>query len=472
MSFSPLLFFFIGLGLLLKPINDLDELWNYNFAHNIQNGLIPYQDFNMIQTPLSAYISALCLKLLGDNLVSFRICGALLLAATFSALNKLAYRITDNSVISFVASCFLCALHTIFWIYNYNHINLLILILVMYGEYLLEQKNVTKPWSLYAWIGLLIGISPLIKQSTGVMLLSYNLAIGAYALFWKKRNLSHWSIRLICSFLPSGIYLLYLLLSGTFSSFYDYTIAGISTFTHRETWIDFLFSSIPGFVLGLVPILVTVVSIVTIYKRKPALYNRFLAKSLLLCWAGAIVSYPICDFVHACVAITPFVLPLLYCIGQINITKCEKIICSVFALMVLCFSLAVNVKECVQSKPCELPYFENLPIDPSTEQQIQTIEAYILETEKAGYTVIIADESAAAYTIPLSRYSKDFDLLLVGNVGTQSVEMLLWRKKAMYLVANDSVNLGKQSHTALIHYIKDHYRKVGEVLYFDVYASD
>ena len=29
-----------------------DEVWNYGFAYNISNGLIPYKDFNMIITPL------------------------------------------------------------------------------------------------------------------------------------------------------------------------------------------------------------------------------------------------------------------------------------------------------------------------------------------------------------------------------------------------------------------------------------
>ena len=33
----------------IKPLDDLDELWNYNFARNILDGLFPYKDFNMIQ---------------------------------------------------------------------------------------------------------------------------------------------------------------------------------------------------------------------------------------------------------------------------------------------------------------------------------------------------------------------------------------------------------------------------------------
>ena len=38
---------FLVWNLLLVPLN-LDEVWNYGFAHNIYSGLIPYKDFNMI----------------------------------------------------------------------------------------------------------------------------------------------------------------------------------------------------------------------------------------------------------------------------------------------------------------------------------------------------------------------------------------------------------------------------------------
>lgn len=42
--------------LLPRNLNNLDEIWNFNFARNIANGLIPYNDFNMLQTPLLSFI--------------------------------------------------------------------------------------------------------------------------------------------------------------------------------------------------------------------------------------------------------------------------------------------------------------------------------------------------------------------------------------------------------------------------------
>mgnify|MGYP003468132678 CR=1 FL=1 len=37
-----------ALLIFVESLNDLDELWQYSFANNIANGLVPYKDFNII----------------------------------------------------------------------------------------------------------------------------------------------------------------------------------------------------------------------------------------------------------------------------------------------------------------------------------------------------------------------------------------------------------------------------------------
>ena len=62
------------------------------------------------------------------------------------------------------------------------------------------------------------------------------------------------------------------------------------------------------------------------------------------------------------------------------------------------------------------------------------------------------------------------NLLLVGNIGSNTLEDLLWRESAIYLVARNEESLGKQAHRVLVEYIKANYKKIGEVLGFDAYA--
>ena len=59
-----------------------DEMWNYGFAHNIYQGLIPYKDFNMIIPPLFAFCIQPFFLILGDNLLTFHIFASIITGLT------------------------------------------------------------------------------------------------------------------------------------------------------------------------------------------------------------------------------------------------------------------------------------------------------------------------------------------------------------------------------------------------------
>ena len=63
----------ITASILIKPLNDLDEMWNYNFSKNILEGRLPYKDFNIIIMPLVPYIGTIFLVIFGNELFSMRI---------------------------------------------------------------------------------------------------------------------------------------------------------------------------------------------------------------------------------------------------------------------------------------------------------------------------------------------------------------------------------------------------------------
>ena len=72
-----LLFGIIFSFIIIRPLNNLDELWNYSFAKNISDGLIPYKDFNLITTPFLAMIVACFLKIIFDGVIMTRILTAI-----------------------------------------------------------------------------------------------------------------------------------------------------------------------------------------------------------------------------------------------------------------------------------------------------------------------------------------------------------------------------------------------------------
>ena len=66
--------------IIVKPVSNLDELWNYNMARAISEGLVPYKEVSMVITPLLSFINAIFLLILGNNLIIMRILASVLCA--------------------------------------------------------------------------------------------------------------------------------------------------------------------------------------------------------------------------------------------------------------------------------------------------------------------------------------------------------------------------------------------------------
>ena len=67
-----------------------DEVWNYGFAKNILDGLVPYRDFNMIVPPLFPYLLAVLLAIFSEKLIVYHIFMAIItVIITFVASKKI-----------------------------------------------------------------------------------------------------------------------------------------------------------------------------------------------------------------------------------------------------------------------------------------------------------------------------------------------------------------------------------------------
>ena len=87
----------------------------------------------------------------------------------------------------------------------------------------------------------------------------------------------------------------------------------------------------------------------------------------------------------------------------------------------------------------------------------------------------MAADSACAYKIPLNTYEKNWDMLLVGNIGNNDVESLLQENtKTIYLVHKDSSVLGKQNYFDLIEHIKKlgYYTIAYDLIVHEIYDDD
>lgn len=454
----------MGVLVFLKPLGNGDELWNYNFAKNITQGNIPYRDFSIVQTPLSSYISACFLWLLGDGLFVFRIVAYLLFVGLAFLVFDLCKKATKSVGVAVCLTAFVMSSHFLYFIYNYNYLTAFVLLII----FELEQK---KKYRFYidVLIGLLVGITILIKQNTGAFIWLANIVICSRSLIQKSN--CKWSnyFRMGASIVPILVYFIYLFFSGALYDFIDYAVIGISTFTHRYTLVDYFVDSsffVPHLIL--IWALYILMSIKFIKNKLTDYQFSVMAFSIAL----ASVSYPLSDVHHVLLVLFPLVPAFFSFYSYENIRRKEVLYSATLSYFIILLAVTFRMSFNVGFNYSELNNYQGLLIDQRVEKMIGQIDDYIIEKEKEGYTVRIADTNAAVIKIPLDTYEKNWDMLLVGNLGSNSVyELLQSDKPVLYLVRNTEIVYGLQDHYELISFIKDNYKKVDEIVGFDVYAS-
>lgn len=448
-----------------KSFGSGDELWNYNFARNIANGLVPYRDFNMVQTPLSAYIPAAFMAIFGKGLFVHRIVGYLLLFSMIATCYHLCKKVTESSFIGFIAALFVFCVCLPYYIYNYNYLSAFIILIILE----LEIENNHDSTGRNICLGLLAGILLLIKQNTGVMLLLANVVVCLFNIIKYKKNVKKQLCRIIASIIPLIVFLVYMFEVRALGDFVEYAVLGINTFSHRSTPIE-LVADAPIFAVFILFIILAYISI-AIKIRKEGISPLQLS-GVLFGSAWLMITYPLFDAFHLVCVYIPLTPVFLMFVKKRNYKLTEKCVCVFVVLMISFLSVFTFLPTGDEYILSTLNNYENVLMPRTVNENIKIIDNYIEEKIREGYKVRITDDSAVAYKIPIELYEKNWDMLLVGNIGTNSVEDLLESSdKCLYLVYKYTDDLGSQDHFQLIEYIKQSYTKVGEVLFFDVYEE-
>ena len=249
----------------------MDEVWNYGFGYNIINGVVPYRDFNMIVTPLYQYLLAIFLFIFGKKICTLYILNSLI--ATLITL--ICYKRLDKKVLLLIPMIVL---------FNYTCYNLLsVLILIIILE-VLDTKSKYKDF----WIGLLVSLLILTKQTVGGLVL-----ISA---FIYSKNIKQFVI----GFLPLCIvFFLYLLFTNSIYLFFDYCLFGLFDFSSGNGLSN---------VMIIVLILYLIALCLMIYL---IIKQKFKDQKLLLVLMFQIMAFPILDPSHIIPAVFPFVFYLL-----------------------------------------------------------------------------------------------------------------------------------------------------------------
>jgi hypothetical protein len=481
-------------NIILNPINDLDEIWNYNFARNISNGLVPYRDFNMIITPFTAMITGIILKITCDELIIMRfmaaILGALIMLFTYKIFIEI--KIIRNEI-AFIFTSFIYILFKDLFCIDYNFATLLCALVIIYIE--IKQNNENNNIFLIKkntefWIGVLAGISLMIKQTSGATICI--IALGNKLLFVRTKEqfkafLKFFLVRIVGMFIPIFAIIIYLLINNAFKDFISYTINGVSSFNNfisYKSLLNWNSASVYDKVISVLAITIPLTFVYSWYlcvMREKEKNSYFI---LVYGLATFVITFPISNCIHFLIGALPWIIILLYEIYKILykiylITQNNKkkyifllSFVNVFIILTMIFYIIKHSYNYIETKDSfsESNHYRYIIISKELEMQIKKIDNYIKSsTEK----VLILDSSAAIYMIPINQYNKDYDMFNNGNFGKDGEQRLkkdiINSKNVKYLVLKDEYKKNWQTPLSVIEELKSNKRKIDEIEIFDIY---
>ncbi len=483
-----IILFFISIFSIIMPriLGNYDELWNFNFANQIANGLIPYKDFNIIQTPLMPMICSIFLKLFGQELIIMRVLAVILNLIIFYVSYKILSHLKVNKPLIVGTLIVMFLLLKEYMYIDYNLGLILVLLLIIYLELIKTTHKLKLNIKYDILIGIMAGLCFTLKQSIGVITI---ISIVGYQIL-KVKNKNDIMLfikislyRALGVFIPIGILLVYLIYNNALKDFISYAILGIGTFSNKIRYERLIYGNnkITSILSLLVPILLIIMLVVTLVKRKKVvtIFTVFSLTSFLLV-------FPISDEIHFYIGIIPILIYISYLISRFlrrinwkNRRNKKYIFLKTFLFCVIILSSIyfgyINLKK-------DIEYFRNIDtqtlmsgykyitMSDNTKKKIEEVDNFILSQNKPVY---ILDAEAVLYRIPINQYYKDYDMFLKGNLGKDSeqgqIQKLELDKNKIILIRKDTIKRNWQNPEDVREYIKENYTKIGSISIFDIY---
>ncbi len=371
----------------IKPLDDLDELWNYNAARNILDGLLPYKEFSIIVTPITSMVSSIFLWLLGNELIVMRVITAILFTGMFYTTFKIFQKLFCKTFSQKINCNGISLLYTLilFYIYidnfriDYNFFSVFLILIILNIELKfinknnLANRNKTKIKNNVALenetivknniahknetiiknnvecenttiiqnmqdkkltnllIGILLGAVVLTKQSVGVIA----CIIGTFYIFLLCKNkqelkkaLKIFAIRILGIAIVGIIFLIYLICNNLIYDFIDYAVLGITTFTNKIQYSTLMQNeNLHVKILSVIsPIIIVIVGIYLLIKILKKKSDKVYNLLILFVYSlvPIILVFPISDEVHFIAGgYVIFILELYICTNIIKWIYCK-----------------------------------------------------------------------------------------------------------------------------------------------------
>lgn len=429
--------FFLALFALIffSQLNCYDAVWNYGFSYAFSKGEIPFKDFNMITPGLYNFVMSLGLHISHNNL-TFLIEQSLLITLTFFIVYKMYGKMAWLFLFFMAFPSFYAFTPT------YNFFLMFLTILLIYLEK--EEAN-------DYLIGIVLALCILTKHTVGIFLI-----IPSFIFYFKDK--SKLFRRFIGCLIPGVIYIVYLLIIGSFKYFFDLCVLGLFDFASKNG------EFIVGYVV-LTFILLFLNILYVIFNRKDIMGYY------LLCFFSVMI--PIFSYYHFSVYLAICSLLLLSILKKKKIS--DKYICFlgiVLVSMVSIFNLFLSDGEYF----LHIHNFDYLYVNKESRDAFNKLNKLYLKysdeynvnvlSSKGVLVKIINEEKLDYYMVPLNgNFGYNGTIKMINKVKNESenyyiVDMNEYRERKAY---------GGQFATDLCDYIIDNSQLVEETKNYNVY---
>ena len=486
---------------LVTPATDLDEVWNYNTANAFAMGLIPYKQVSMITTPLLPMINSIFLKVVFNSIMTYRVLMGIVFALIVLFIYLIIKELSNKKLLSYICAFFIGTLLIKKFLLDYNYLFLLISLVIAFLEIRDIKKNENFNFNHNLCVGFLTGLAFLTKQTIGVLLIF--VMIFEVFIYMKKSGfnlkfdkfIKLIGVRILGMMVPIIIFLIYLGVTGAFNDFINYAIKGVREFSNNVPYYrlfdsnDIVVSIISRlFIIVYIPLFITfVLESIKNKKLKDELINIYV---LAFCSIPVIaIIYPISDDFHLMVA-SVFALIIIAYLLILVLNKIDSfikidvfykkllLIGILFIIVLISFKNVIierniNVKENVL---VPFKHYEGIYVPEYLSKRISDVTDKVQAYSNSGRESIIVDAEAAIYDIVLNRYKKNYDMLLIGNIGENGVEKIINEIKdshnVYYFVKNPQYALNWQLPEDIVDYIRNNLKYHETVSVFDVYYKD
>ena len=486
---------------LANPATDLDEVWNYNTANAFAMGLIPYKQVSMITTPLLPMINSIFLKVVFNGIMTYRVLMGIVFALIVLFIYLIIKELSNKKLLSYICAFFIGTLLIKKFLLDYNYLFLLISLVIAFLEIRDIKKNENFNFNHNLCVGVLTGLAFLTKQTIGLLLIF--VMVFEVFIYMKKSGfnlkfdkfIKLIGIRILGMMVPIIIFLIYLGITGAFNDFINYAIKGVREFSNNVPYYrlfdsnDKVVSIISRlFIIVYIPLFITfILESIKNKKLKDELINIYV---LAFCSIPVIaIIYPISDDFHLMVASVYALIIIAYLLilvlkkidGFIKIDIFYKkllLIGILFIIILISFKNLIierniNVKENVL---VPFKHYEGIYVPEYLSKRISDVTDKVRTYSNSGKESIIVDAEAAIYDIVLNRYKKNYDMLLIGNIGKNGVEKIINEIKdshnVYYFVKNPQYALNWQLPEDIVDYIRNNLKYHETVSVFDVYYKD